>query len=116
MAAISSITSSASYTPPVVPFTPKAKADSPVSAPSAAPDPAKAQVDVAAQAVIAVAAKVAAAVNATSYRNASGDTVSLTNVVLKDRDGDGGVGLPAPKVKVPVSPVQEKVISAYSAN
>jgi hypothetical protein len=36
---------------------------------------------------------------ATSYRNSFGDTVSITGIVLKDRDGDGGVGLPAQKAE-----------------
>lgn len=118
MSAINSINSSAPYTPPPVSATPKAKAAGPAPTPPAAPEPAQAPVATANQATTAaaVAAKAASAVSATSYRNASGDTVSITNVVLKDRDGDGGVGLPAAKVAAPTSSVQGKVESAYSAN
>jgi hypothetical protein len=109
MSAINSINSSAPYTPPLVSVTPKAKAASPTSTPPAVPEPVKTP-------VAANQTATAAAVSATSYRNASGDTVSINNVVLKDRDGDGGVGLPAAKVAAHASSVQGKVTSAYSAN
>jgi hypothetical protein len=75
-------------------------------------EPANAQAESAAQTAAAEVAKSAAAVNATSYRNAEGDTVSISGLVLKDRDGDGGVGLPATKP----SASAEKMMSAYSAN
>ncbi len=118
MSAINSINRSAPYTPPPVAVAPKAKAAVPAPTPAAAPEPAKVPVETADQATTAAAAaaKAAATVSATSYRNASGDTVSINNVVLKDRDGDGGVGLPAAKVAAPASSVQGKVINAYSAN
>ena len=116
MSAINSINSSAPYTPPPVSATPKAKATSPAPTPQEAPEPAKAPVEAAPQNVAAAAAAKSAAVSATSYRNAAGDTVSINNVVLKDRDGDGGVGLPAAKIAAPASSVQGKVMSAYSAN
>jgi hypothetical protein len=108
MSAINSINSSAPYTPPPVSSTHKAKAAGPAPTPPVAPEPAAAQVKAADQTATAVAAKAASAVSALSYRNAFGDTVSITNIVLKDRDGDGGVGLPAAKVKAPESSVQGK--------
>jgi hypothetical protein len=47
----------------------------------------------------AAQAATAAKTLATSYRNSFGDTVSISGIVLKDRDGDGGVGLPAAKAE-----------------
>jgi hypothetical protein len=109
MSAINSINSRAPYTPPPVSVPQKAKTDSSAPTPQAVQEPAKAPVEGATQnATAAAATKSAAAANALSYRNAFGDTVSITNIVLKDRDGDGGVGLPAAKVKAPESSVQGK--------
>ena len=93
MSAISSVGSSPVPAAPVVPTAPKVKA-----APVSAPQTSSQVVSLAAEQVAAQAAATAK-VNATSYRNSFGDTVSIAGIVLKDRDGDGGVGLPAAKVE-----------------
>jgi len=112
MSSINSVHSNVPYTPPVPP---------PASAKVAAAQPPSTQAAAAGSATSVVAtqppaAQAAAAATAASYRNAAGDTVNLSGIVLKDRDGDGGVGLPATKPPVPESSVQQKVEIAYSAN
>jgi hypothetical protein len=109
MPVISNISSGPVYTAPSAPVaakTPAAQIPPPAApAPAADSEPHKAS-----------AVQVpAAAAGAISYRNTSGDTVNLSGVVLKDRDGDGGVGLPATTPKVPASNLQEKVLKTYSS-
>ena len=91
MSSISSINSSAAYTPHVVSMPPKTKATADQDSP-AIPDN---------DPVRQTAASKPASPSATTYRNAFGDTVTLSGIVAKDRDGDGGVGLPASKAKAP---------------
>jgi len=89
MSPISSIPSSAAYTPQAVSISPKTKGTTEADAPaSPANDPVR-----------QTAASSQASPSATTYRNSFGDTVTLSGIVTKDRDGDGGVGLPASKPK-----------------
>jgi len=106
MSAITKIQSSTPYTPPVVSTPSKGNAAASAPAPAAvAPAPAasapQSSPQVASVAVQQAAAQTAKAAKtlAMSYRNSFGDTVSISGIVLKDRDGDGGVGLPAPKAE-----------------
>ena len=104
MSAISSIGSASAYAPPVPanPTTPNAP-----TAPAAKPPAA---------ATSAAAGAVAKAASQGSYKNAAGDTVSLGGIVLVDHDGDGGVGLPAPKAKPAASDLQGKLANTYSTH
>ena len=103
MSAISSIGSAAAYTPPAatppVPSAPAVPAAPAVKAPASA-----------------AAGAVAKAASQGSYKNSSGDTVSLGGIVLVDHDGDGGVGLPAPKAKPAASDLQGKLANTYSTH
>ena len=71
MSSINSITNNQVYTPPVTSTPPKP----PVLAPASTP-------------------QTQAPANAASYRNSFGDSVNISNVVVKDRDGDGDQGKP----------------------
>jgi len=110
MSTISNISNHAAYTPAVASSAPKGKA-APAATPAASPDAKSAPVAKQPAAQVATPAP-----NVISYRNADGDTVSITGTVLKDRDGDGGVGLPAGKPEAPASALQQKVSNAYSAS
>ena len=98
MSAISSVASTTAYVPPA--------AATPAPPPAAKPAPAAS----------AAASAVAKAASQGSYKNSSGDTVSLGGVVLVDHDGDGGVGLPAPKAKPSATSLQDKLANTYSAH